>query len=450
MQSISLILLCMTKIPLRFPTLYLLVFPTAFLVLQLLLKLDYKWFFLSAHDPAYPYLFNGLSLARGNMQLGLSAHPGTPLSCLVALNLFIINLLSGGSHLPESVLINPEYYLNIISYELVAFNTIALLILGLITYRQLRSLPLSLSLQLSPFISLQAFGFNSMVMLEPLLLCIEILLLVMLSAYAFGNKKRLDGKDITVIAILIALGIATKIVFIPVMLLPFFAIEGIRNKLRYAGIVILSLSIFLIPVYPVFSSVLTWSKALFTHTGPYGSGKYALFDFQVFTQNIYSVFKANFLFTVAFFLMVITSLILLLPAIKKNIDPKKQKILFGLTWVFVLNVLMVAKHYSGHYLIISYNLVIFGFLLWLSLPPLIRLIQYPIIHNERIKIAAVFLAGSLLLFSLVRGIQFSPSFINPRLKALEFVQSSVRKTQRNTQDPLLKRHCCKGVHTVAD
>jgi hypothetical protein len=420
----------MAKTPFRHPYLYLLVFPLAFLIIQILLKLDYKWFFLSYHDPVYAFLFNGLNLAQGNMQLGLAVHPGTPLHCLIALNLFISNLLSGGSHMSESVLMNTEYYLNIISYEIVAFNTLALIIFGVSTFRQLKNLPLSLALQLTPFISLQAFSFNSIVMLEPLLLCIEIFLLVMLAAYTFGNMKSLDGRNQTGIAILIALGIATKIVFIPVMFLPFFAIEGIRNRLRYVGIVLLSLSIFLIPIYPVLTSFFTWINALFTHTGPYGSGRHDLFDFQIFTENLYSIFIANYLFTIVFFLIVVTTLISFLPSLKPFFDPKKRKMLFGLTMVFVLNVLMVAKHYSSHYLVTSYNLVIYGFMLWLSLFPFLKLMKYPILHNVKLKISAVFLTGSLLVFSLIRGIQFSPSLINPRLKALEFVESSVGKTQR--------------------
>jgi hypothetical protein len=214
------------------------------------------------------------------------------------------------------------------------------------------------------------------------------------------------------------------------LFLPFFAIQSIRNKLFYTGMLFFSLSIFLIPVYPVLSSFYSWLYALFTHTGQYGSGNRDVFDFHIFVGNLYSIFTANYLFTIVFVITAVTTLISFLPSIKPFFDPKKRKMMLGLTMVFVLNIVMVAKHYSSHYLLTSYNLVVFGILLCLFTFPFHKLIKYPIIHHAHFKTIAVFLTGGLLLFLLIRGIHFSPSLINPRLKALEFVESSVGETQR--------------------
>ncbi len=211
----------MTKTQSGIHSFQLFIFPAVFMILQILLKTECKWFFLSWHDPVYAFLFNGLNIAQGNLQLGLSGFPGTTLQCLVALNLWICKLFSGGTPLAESVLANPEYYLNILSYEIIALNTIALLLLGLVTFKRLNNLPVALALQLTPFVSLKAFSANSVIMLEPLMLCIEILLLMLLATYTFGTEKNRKVKNLTVLAVLVALGIATKIVFIPVIISSF-------------------------------------------------------------------------------------------------------------------------------------------------------------------------------------------------------------------------------------
>jgi hypothetical protein len=312
----------------------------------------------------------------------------------------------------------------------VVLNTLAVLFLGLFTYRKTGNLPLSLALQLTPFLFMEVFSLSSVVMLEPLLLCTEMFLLALIADYTFGFAKNIHGKSLASIALLMALGIATKIVFIPVVFLPFFAIEGIRKKLVYILITLISLAIMLIPIYPTFSSFLAWNTSLFTHTGSYGSGNYDLFDLQAYTKNLNSILHSNIRFTVVLFLITATTLFSFIPSIGKFIDPKKRKILLGLTLVFVVNIIMVAKHYSFHYLFISYNLVIFGLILWLSVFPFYKFTKHPVLNHVLFKISVVYFISGVLLFSLIRDLQFSPSFSTPRLKGLEYVKSAVGNTQR--------------------
>jgi hypothetical protein len=91
---------------------------------------------------------------------------------------------------------------------------------------------------------------------------------------------------------------------------------------------------------------------------------------------------------------------------------------------------MVAKHYSGHYLMISQNLVVFGFMVVLS--AFTEHIHYGIaMFNASFgRIALIILAGILLLFSLVHKIHFSSALVDPHIRTLEFVQKTVKNTQR--------------------
>ncbi len=167
-----------------------------------------------------------------------------------------------------------------------------------------------------------------------------------------------------------------------------------------------------------------------THTGPYGSGNYSLFDFNIYTANLILVFRSNLLYTAVFFLVLITSVVSVLPSFKRYFEPEKRNMLIGLTATFVLNVMMVARHFSSHYLYMSYNLVIFGIVLCISLLPVHKIFRHSLVNKAGIRITCIYLAGFVMLFILIQRIQFSPSFVNPRLKGLEFVTSTVKKTQR--------------------
>jgi hypothetical protein len=408
----------------------LLIFPLVFLILQILIIIDYRYFFLSTFDPAYGFLFNGLQIAQGNFELGLAQHPGTTLHCFVALNILIIHFFSGGTPLPDDVIANPEFYLKIISYEFVLINTLALFIIGLRTYRRHKNLALSLSLQLLPFVSVQGICFASVVMLEPLLLFIEILILIILSDYAFGNTGKIFNRDLIFISVLTAMGIATKVVFIPVFFLSLFYIDGIRKKWLYAGLVLLSFIIFLIPIYKVLPDFFGWIKNLFLHSGIYGSGEAKIIDAESFTNSIGLIFKENIYFSAGFVLVLVTLFISILPGNRQKIEGNRLKILSGVALVVICNVIMTAKHYSPHYMIISHNLTVFAIALSVFIYSDLGVLKYLKDITPWKKLAIVFITGFLLLFSLILKINFYHNLECSGLKTLEYVESKVKDSPR--------------------
>jgi len=364
------------------------------------------------------------------MQLGLALHPWTPLHVLVALNIKLIHAFSGRSTLAEDVIANPEFYLGIISYEIIILNAAALLFLGLRTYRHQHNIGLSLALQLTPFVSVQGFCFASGVMLEPLLLCIETLIILLLAEYAFGNRHTIKTGNLIFAAILTGLGIATKVVFIPMVFLPFFLMEGIRKKTAYTAILIASLCIFLIPVYRVLPSFFTWIRDLFLHSGRYGSGEAAIIDFQEFQKSLGLIFTHNYLYTAGFVLAIVALLISFLPGKKHKVSANRRRILLGLVIVYILNALMVAKHFSVHYLIISHNLVVFGFLLSMYIIYDAGMIRRIDRITPGLRLAVVLVTGVALLFCLIRNVNYAPDLKTPRLKALEFIENTIGNSQR--------------------
>ncbi|HLO60971.1 MAG TPA: hypothetical protein VK179_19630 [Bacteroidales bacterium] len=405
--------------------LQLLVFPAIFLLLQILLKIDSKWFYLSFHDPTYAFLFNGLNIANGSLKLGLSGFPGTPLQCLIALNLEVYKFFSGTSDLTLSVLSDPERFLNWVSLEILIMNTIALIFAGYYTYRRTGNFSLALALQLTPFISVMDFSMNTVVMLEPFLLCTELFILSIAASYVFDEKFRFTTKVIIVSSFLVAFGITTKTVFLPAFFILFFAIDSFRRKMVYALFTAIFTAILLIPVYPSFSSFISWYKLILTHTGIYGSGNAGLFDPHIYIQNIQKIVTVNALYTIALFFLIIAAVAFIIKSFRFSAGERKRRIITGLALSFVLNIAMVARHYSIHYLVTSFNLTIFSIILAVSFIPGIR-------YREKSSWmpSIIYISGCILIIFLIHRIGYSPGFQNPRLASVKLVQSHIKNAQR--------------------
>jgi hypothetical protein len=102
-------------------------------------------------DPAYVYLFNGLSILSG-VGPGHVDHPGTPVQLLVAFVILIKSTLTG-SDLSEAIkaaLINPEASIATVSVFLLAGNALATWFLGFRIMRATGSIALAVGAQTGP------------------------------------------------------------------------------------------------------------------------------------------------------------------------------------------------------------------------------------------------------------------------------------------------------------
>src|SRR5687767_182470 len=107
--------------------------------LVLLLALDWRRkageFWVGTNwDPAYHYLFSGLSLATGH-STSMYLHPGTPLSILAAITLRVHHALSGEGDLETAVLGDPETYLNAIHLALLSCVALVIFAAGYLAWR---------------------------------------------------------------------------------------------------------------------------------------------------------------------------------------------------------------------------------------------------------------------------------------------------------------------------
>ena len=108
----------------------LLLIPALFVVTGMYFYSIVGAYYLRAVDPEYLYLFSGMTMARFKFELGHIDNPGTPLQIIIAIIIRISNLSKNDSDLVQTVINNPEPYLQATFYILLIINCTILFILG--------------------------------------------------------------------------------------------------------------------------------------------------------------------------------------------------------------------------------------------------------------------------------------------------------------------------------
>lgn len=320
----------------------------------------------SNYDPDYAYLLNSLNLTQGH-GIGHYDHPGTPVHILGALALGPSHLLRthqfGG--LAKDVLQYPEFYLNAISLTFLAINTILVVVIGLAAYQLTKNIWLSSLAQSSPFFSSIILN-NSLVKVsaEPMLLTAS-LLLIWLSIMLLSHKQTPRyGYFSLGFAFIVSLGIATKITFAPLAIMPLFILPNLKRKIIYLLEAILAFIFFTLPIVPIYPAFLSWVYRLYSHAGIHGAGAAAIFDRQAFFSNI-KLFEPAFRpFLVALGLIGGLILMAMLSPSRKEIFQKIDfKLIIGIMAAELVGIIMVGKHPGNHYFLPFIALA--GFLIFL-------------------------------------------------------------------------------------
>lgn len=310
-------------------------------------------------DPEYVYLLNSLNLAMMK-GVGHIDHPGTPVQVWGAMVLRAVNLFSA-KDIQAGVLTAPEFYLNAINTGMLALNGMLLLIIGLTAYRLSGSLAAGLWLQAAPFFFpvLLQFGLTR-VSPEPMLFFVSSLavLTVLIGLYMPGSLERKPYLYILLWALVCGLGVAVKITFAPLVVIPLFFFTGLKKRLYYLLATGAAFVIFTLPIIRMYPLFFRWIFNLLGHSGKYGGGKAGLPEAGEYFANAAALLSGNWLFTLTLFLS--TSIISVILVKGKWLKAVKNKPWFRLTLgvaaAQVFGVVMVSKHASAHYLLPVFNL----------------------------------------------------------------------------------------------
>jgi len=320
------------------------------------------------YDPSYPYLINSLNLSQfKGYGVGLIAHPGTPVQEIGAVVLLIVHSLQPvKTDLVRDVFNNPEFYLNKIFQTFLLLNSVAIFLLGLTVYISMKSITVSILLQLSPFsfYSEDIFFQLTNVSVEPILVFTILLLITAIVIYI--NRKGVGKNSLffcIVFGVLCGLGMATKISFLPVLVIPFLLIRQIKLKALFILISILAFFVF---VYPAFSAenaegFFDWVKNLLTRSGRYGTGSEDFVETSVYLDNVKTIFSKNLIFSVSYITLLSTLILQFFKKYQALIRSNKYfNLLIGILIAMTLQILMVAKHFSLYYMIPTYMFSLLG------------------------------------------------------------------------------------------
>jgi len=271
----------------------LLILPVTLVLTAMILKYARgPYYICSDTEQDYIYLISSLAMAEAKPVL-YTDHPGTTLQILGAATLKIAHALdfSEKDSLESAVLKNPEFYLTVINAVLISLNAILLFMIGLATYNLTKNIGLGLLLQFSPFFSSipLRWGLNQ-VSCEPLLLFAGLLFMLILAKMAVSeNISKSAHWYMMALAFVSGFGLATKVTFIPLLIIPLFALPKLRYKIGFLLLTGLSAVLWTWPITSQYGRVFQRLGLILTHTGWYGVGTAGIIDSTSLQHNLINI-----------------------------------------------------------------------------------------------------------------------------------------------------------------
>ena len=349
----------------RLQILFLVIVPLVFLVIGF--KFDRTKY---GTDPESAYLFNGLNVALGK-PVGLYDHPGITVHIYNAAIISITHFLRfTNTDLQTDVLINSEYYMEVLRKSFIVLNTVILILLGFVTLSLLKNIWLSFAMQMVPFLSITLMEELSTKISPEQLLFTSSLLMIMLILKHYSSVNKENKLFAVVFGLLAGFGLATKFTFLPLLVIPFIVLQGNWHKILYLGTIIPTFILFTLPVAHDYKPMFKWLLSIASHTGIYGQGSNGIINPSEFTQSLIKICLTNL--TMLFALLALL-LMLILPFVKSRrkyvrIKTPETAYILALFLALVGSILMVAKHYyNNHYLFpaLSLTSLVFVFIyLW--------------------------------------------------------------------------------------
>jgi len=344
----------------RLPAALLLLVPISLICLGFQLRSAGGPFSLAATDPEFIFLFSGVALTMGRLDLFID-QPGTPLQVMEGIAARIIHFFRPGQDFVTDVMQHPDLYLYIINVCILLLVAAGVFLAGYIVYRRTGNLPAALFLQFAPFVAEQVFSTLERVMIEPIFIPFFSLFFAYLLLDSLDKlpSQGFFNRRVLVYAIITGLGLSLKFNFIPFLVLPLFMLRSWKEKGSFA---LLTAGFFYLFTFPLFVKTRTfyrWIKALILHSGVYGTGKNNVLDVSQFLSHLSTMMHGQkFLFA--------TILVGLLLLMASYLPPLRQRLkgstlpslLAGMLVAEMLGILLVAKHYSERYLIPELLLVV--------------------------------------------------------------------------------------------
>lgn len=398
-----------------------LIFPLLVVILGIFMLSLFDPFYSKSSDPEYPYLVNGLNCARLKFSwIGHTDHPGTPVQVYEGIMIRITHLISGNGNLAQDVFARPEHYLNAISVSMLVIQACLIFWIGLLGIR--RKIPSwqILLLQAGCFFSNELIWFFCRVNPDRFFMLIGLLFTLVYLKHGFEN--RLPQKFAMWSGTVMALGLATKFNFLPLLFLPLLFIKTNKNRLIYIGSGIVSFIIFIAPIISKFGQYRRFVESIFNHDGLYGSGESRVLNLQKMSANIGEIFRLN----PELLIIILVLIVLLFVAIRKRTTETKKFILpfAGMLAIIGLQIIMVSKHFKNYYLAPTF--IFYGFMFFIFAIFLNKILQ----KKGTVILLSALLPALFLIITAEKSIHDYPAIANQisqREKIRNFVDAEISK-----------------------
>jgi hypothetical protein len=260
----------------------------------------------STFESPYNYLFTSLELLKARSPSYIM-HPGTTTQEFGAL---ILRLSSRKSteDLVEYTLRHPEEQIKMLHEALLIFSTLILWIAPWLTAVILRNTIIGFviqapclflqdfwwwGIQFAPELMLIGFGIavtcGCVLMVAPSFLPeeLEVVFGIGVGSPAPGPNHMVRVPLVAAFTgLFCALGLVTKLIFFPLILISLFCCRTRRNGFAFLATLVLGLALALIPIYPQLHRLITWIVDLGIHRGQYGGGSVGLPEAGVYLAGL--------------------------------------------------------------------------------------------------------------------------------------------------------------------
>ncbi|PLX10533.1 MAG: hypothetical protein C0598_10175 [Marinilabiliales bacterium] len=376
--------------------------PVIYVVISILINLISGKNFMQRVDPEYFHLFNGINIAIGNLAVEYIAHPGTTIQFIYAISAHIANIIIPGGNLVSKVLDNPEVFIHAANILMNLLTGISLYFLATSSFRYTKNFYLAIFLQLLPFADYHMILIAARIIPESVMIAPAILLVIMLVKYVNDEER---GFKITHyilgFAIVGGLGMAGKLSYLPFLIPPVFILKDWKSRFKYVLYTIIATIVFAFPLIVNIEKSWQWFSSMLIHSGKWGSGGNTVINVSEFPKNILKLLNYDISLSYIMLLGFVQLVLFHLLKYFRIISYKSifSSVIASLLVVYILAILLVAKHFSYHYftpfLILKFIMIYFmiGF----------------IIHTFKgYKVTKYISAATLILGFILVYLQISP------------------------------------------
>jgi hypothetical protein len=384
--------------------------PTVFLTVQTVGLIWLGGSFGPFIDPDAAYYFAAINLDAGN-SIRFLFHPG------VSLIVFGGAVIGGASKLLYSGSFGANSLLHFDSLMLIARFSVALftsscsLIAGIMVARASGLVPLGLVLQAGLFSSTQAVTFGARLMPEPFLVGIASLLVAVTFCAALKNfaSMRLS----IVAGVLAIIGLATKILFLPFILLyPIAAGLRTRPQVTYLAAMAISLILALLPAWKELQIFTGYIDSIVHAKGAYGSGEPGFVDYGAAFLTLSRIGRDYWIDLLA----IAISLFILRSPVGSVEGGLIGRTVFAMASVLFASIAIVSKQYYAYYLVPAISIA--PFMLGVAL-------TYSRAAREKRSYASIFIG--IIIVQLVAGRGWTAYQFYSEANALKGAEAAVEK-----------------------